>query len=112
VQEFAGGFVVHQGSDGHLELDRLALRAGPVAAFAVPAALCFMLGIKPELEQRVLVFGRDQCYIAAPAAVAAARSAARNVFFAAKGEAAVTPVAGLYQDSSFIDKQVRDFLGR
>jgi len=110
VQPLAGRFVVDHGADGHQQLDRLALRAGPVAAFAVPAALGFVLGIKTELEKRVLVLGRDQRNIAAPAAIAAARSAARHVFFTAKGQAAIAAVAGLHQDSSFIDEQLRDFL--
>jgi len=41
---------------------------------------------------------------AAVAAVAARGTAARNVFFAAEGHAAVAAVAGLHEDLGFINK--------
>jgi hypothetical protein len=44
-----------------------------------------MFGIKTELDEGVLTLGGNQEDIAAPAAVAAAGPAARNVFLAAEG---------------------------
>ena len=43
-------------------------------------------------------------YISTTTAVSAARTALRDVFLPAKGHAAVTAVAGLNQDSDFVDK--------
>ena len=45
--------------------------------------------------------------VAAMAAVAAARAAARDVLFPAKGQAAVAAIARLDQDSDFIDEHGR-----
>ena len=72
-----------------------ALAALAIAAFAVAAALGLMFGIKAEMEKRVVVLAGDQGDIAAAASVAAAGTAAGNVFLAPKGQAAVAAVAGL-----------------
>jgi hypothetical protein len=110
VQTFAAGLVVDDGSHRHFELDGLAFGPGAVAALAVPASLRFMFGVKTELDEGVLVLGGYHEHVAAAAAIAAARSAAGNVLLAAKSQAAVAAVAGLYQDASFIDEQLSDFL--
>ena len=49
--------------------------------------------------------------VAAAAAIAAAGSAARDVLLAAKGQAAVAAVAGLHQDSCFIDEYMGELDG-
>src|ERR1700722_1799071 len=78
--------------------------AGPVAALAVAAPLALVLGIEAEMEQRILVRGRYEVDIAAAAAVAAARTAVRDILLAAKGETAVSAVSRLYVNPDFIDK--------
>ena len=104
VQALAGGLVVNHGADGHLEVDRVAFGPGAIAAFSVAAALRFVLGIKTELDEGVLVLRGYQEDIAAAAAIAAAGAAARNILLAAKGQATVAAIPGFYQDASFIDE--------
>ena len=104
VEALAGGFVVDHGADGHLDVERAALGAGPLAALAVTAALGLVLGVEAELEQGVLVDGGDQHDVAAAAAIAAARPAARDEFLTAEGQASVAAVARFYQNSRFVDE--------
>jgi hypothetical protein len=70
----------------------------------MPAALRLVLGIKTELDERVLVLGGNQEDVAAAAAIAAAWPATRNILLAPKGQATVAAIPGLYQDASFIYK--------
>src|SRR5581483_228560 len=77
---------------------------GAIAALTVAAALCLVLGIVAECQQRILMLRRDQYDVAAAAAVAAAGAAFRNVFFAAKGQTAVAAITGLHQNSCFVDE--------
>ena len=86
------------------DLDRIALAARAVAAFAVPAALGLVFGIEAEMEQRVVVLARDHDDVAAAAAVAAARAAARDELLPPEREAAVAAVAGFHGNSDFVDK--------
>ncbi len=104
VEALAGGFVVDHGADGHLDVERAALGAGPLAALAVTAALGLVLGVEAELEQGVLVLGGDQGHVAAAAAIAAARAAARDELFPAESQAAVAAVARFYENSRFVDE--------
>ena len=71
---------------------------------AVPAALRFVLGVETEMQQRVYLAVGDQEHVAAPAAVAAARPAAGNVFFPAERETAVAAVPRFDQDARFVDE--------
>ena len=98
VQQLAGLGVVDDGADRSGDLDRFAFAALAVAAFAVTAALGFMLGIETEMQQRVVVLAGDHGDVAAAAAVAAAGAAARDVFLAAKRQAAVAAVAGFHAE--------------
>ena len=50
VELLAGLFVIGDGSDGHFELDRFTLMPGAIAAFPVPAALRFVLGVETVAE--------------------------------------------------------------
>ena len=62
-----------------------AILALAIAAFAMTSALGFMLGVKAEMQQRVVVLAGDQDHVAAVASVAAAGTAARDEFFATEG---------------------------
>ncbi len=104
VQLLAGRFVVDHGADRHLDFDRLPFGAGAVAAFAVPAALGLVLRIEAKLQQRVLMLVGHQHNVAAAPAIAAARTAARDVLLPPEGQAAVAAVARLHQNSDFVDK--------
>src|SRR5690348_8913153 len=79
VKAFAAGFVVDYGADRNVDLERMTVSAGAVAAFAVPAAFRLVLGVVAELEQRVLVGGGDELDVAPAAAVATARAAFRHI---------------------------------
>jgi hypothetical protein len=46
----------------------------------------------------------DQCDVAAVAAIATARAAARDILLSPKSKTAVAAVAGLYQDSRFVNE--------
>jgi hypothetical protein len=70
----------------------------------VASALGLVFRIKAKLEQRVLMFISHKDYVAAAAAIAAARAAARDVLLPAKGQAAVAAIAGFDQNSDFIDE--------
>jgi hypothetical protein len=100
----AGGLVVNHCPHRDRHVDRTALGAGAIAAFTVPAALGAMLGVVTELKQGVLVNGGDQVDVAAAAAVAARRTAARDVFLPPEGHAAVAAVAGFHQDARLVEK--------
>src|SRR5204863_24353 len=93
------------GSDRSLQLDRLSIVTGPIAALAMPAALGLVLGVEAEVQQRVLMRASDQVYIAAAPPVAAAGPAARDILLPAKGQASVAAVAGLYIDFYFVNEQ-------
>ena len=57
-------------------------------------------------KQSIFVLIRGEPHAAAVAAVAAARAAAGDVFFAAKGDAAVSAGSGLHMNFGFVDKHV------
>src|ERR1039458_5815877 len=104
VDPLAGGFVVDHRAHGHLDFQRLALGTGALAALAVPAALRLVFRVEAELKQRIGVLATHHEDIAAAAAIAAARAAPRDVLLPAKSEATVAAVAGLHEDSDFINK--------
>ncbi len=104
VDQLAGLFAPHGGADRHLEHDVLALAAGTVGAFAMPAALGLVLRVVPEVNQGVVPLARLHNDVAAATAVAAGRAALGNELFPAEGHAAITAVTGFYSNSGFIDK--------
>src|SRR5579872_4140517 len=110
VEQFACRLVVDQRPDRNGQLDGMSLAAGLVAAFAVTAALGLVLGIKTEMEQRVVVVARFHDDVAAAAAVAAARTSPRNEFLATERETAVAAVAGLHENSDFVYEHVAQAL--
>src|ERR1019366_7817949 len=104
VDTLARGFVVDHRAHRHLDLQRFALGAGALAAFAVAPALRLVLRVEAELEQGIGVLARHHDDIAAAAAVAPARTAPRDVLLPAKGKASVAAVAGLHQYSDFVNE--------
>src|SRR5258708_2754078 len=93
-QRFAGFAVIDHGSDGDLQNHVVAGVASAIGAFAVTATVGFEFPIVAVTEKRVVVGIGFEINAAATATVAAAGSAAGNVFFAAKRDAAVAAVAG------------------
>src|SRR5260370_11785968 len=81
--------VEHQCADGNLQDHVLTGMAGAIGAFAVAAAIGFEFAIVAVTEQRVVIRIGFEIDAAAIAAVAAGGTAARHVFFAPKGHAAI-----------------------
>src|SRR5207249_3168848 len=106
AEALAAHLVVHHGAHRQLELDAVAVGPCAIAAFAVASALRLMLGVKTKLQESILVLGGNHNDIAAAPAIAAARPAARDVLLAAESEAAVAAIAGLDENSYFIDEHL------
>ena len=70
----------------------------------MPPAIGFEFAIVAVAEKRVVVGIRFEINAAAVASIAARWAAARNIFLAAKRDAAVAAVAGFHQDFSFVNK--------
>ena len=94
---FAGLFVVGERADGDKQYHVRAGMAGAVRAFAVAAAIGFEFAIVAVAQKRVVIGIRFEINAAAMTAVATRGATARNEFFTAKRDAAVTAAAGLYQ---------------
>jgi hypothetical protein len=75
-----------------------------IRSFAVAASVGFEFAIVAVAQERVVVWIGFEVDAAAVTAVAAGGAAARHVFLAAEGDAAVATVAGLYEYFSFVDK--------
>jgi hypothetical protein len=104
VQQLTGFVVINQRTHWNRNVDGRAIAARAIAAFSMPPALGGVLGIKTEVQQGVVMFARDKHHIAAAAAIAAARSAARDKLLAPERKTAVAAVARLHADSYFINK--------
>src|ERR1035438_4878013 len=104
VEALAAGFVINHRAHGHFDFERCTLGAGALAAFAVAPALRLVLRVEAELEQGVGVLAGNHDDVAAAAAIATRGATPRNVLLPAKGEATVAAVAGLHEDSDFIDE--------
>jgi glyoxylase-like metal-dependent hydrolase (beta-lactamase superfamily II) len=70
----------------------------------VPAAIGFEFAVVAIAKKGVVVKVGFEVDAAAIASVAAGGAAARNVFFTAKGYAAIAAVTGLHEDFGFINK--------
>ncbi len=68
------------------------------------AALGFVLRIEAEMDEGVVSFTGFHDDVAALAAVAAGRTAARNELLAAEGHAAIPAVTGFDSDFGFVDE--------
>jgi hypothetical protein len=78
--------------------------AGSIAALAMAAALRMVLRIEAEMQQRVVVFARNQDYIAAAATVTTAGAAARHKLLAPEREATVAAITRFYGNDNFVDE--------
>src|SRR6266478_1264638 len=96
--------VERQRADGNLQDHVLTGMPGAVRAFAVAAAIGLEFAIVAVTKQGVVVGIGFEIDAAAMAAVPAGGAAARYVFFAPKGDAAVAAVAGLHQYFGFINE--------
>src|SRR5579862_3641945 len=111
VEQFAGDSIIDDGSDRGRNVNRRALAAGAVAAFAMTAAFGLVFGVEAEMKQRVVMLAGHQRHVAAASAVATARSAAGNEFLAPERKTPVAAVAGFHVDSYFVYEQLL-FSGR
>ncbi len=68
------------------------------------SAFAFVLRVETKVDQRIVALARFQNDIAATAAVAAGRAAARDKFLPAKGHASVAAVAAFDPDDRFVNK--------
>jgi hypothetical protein len=98
--------VIDHRADRRLELNRLPLVPGAVAALAVASALGLMLRVESEMKKGILVLTGDQVDIAAAAAIAAAGTSVRDILLPPKSETAIPAVSGLYVDPDFVNKHV------
>src|SRR5438552_14752316 len=105
VVNFLSRFIVVQDrSHRNFKDDVFALAAGFVRAFTVAPALRFVFGIEAEVHQRVVALAGFHVDVAALAAIATGRSAARNIFLAPEGNAAVPAAASFNPDFSLVDE--------
>src|SRR5438552_17080219 len=91
-------------ADGHLQDHVLARMAGAVGAFAVASAIGLEFAIVTVSQQRVVVWVGFKINVSAMAAITARGTASRNIFFAAKSDAAVAAVPGLHENFGFINE--------
>ena len=105
---FAGVFVVGDGAYRHEQSHVVAGVAGAIRAFPVAAAVGFEFAVVAIAQQRVVVWIGFKVDAAAAAAIAAGRSAARNIFFAAERNTTVASVAGFYIDFGFINEHLEE----
>ena len=104
VNFLARVLVVNDRADRHLQHNVFAIAAGFVRAFAVPSALGFVFRIEAEMHERVVALARFHPDVAALAAIAARRPAARHEFLPPERHAAVAAIPGLDSNFGFIDK--------
>src|ERR1051326_1183448 len=104
MQPLAGILVIDNRPHGNFQDHAFAVAAGAVGALAVASALAFVFRIETEMHQRVMPLAGFHYNVAAAAAVAAGRAAARNKLLPAKGHASIATVAGLDPNDRFINK--------
>ncbi len=108
VVYFLSGFVVvHDRAHRNFQQDVHALAAGAVRAFAVTSALRLVFRIEAEVHQRVVAFAGLHDDVAALAAIAARRSAARDKLLPAESHAAIAAVPGLDPNFCLVDEHSR-----
>ena len=100
----ASGAVGHDGADRHLQRDVRSLAPVQVRAFPAGAVLRLVVTVVDQRLQALLAVRRLEDHVAAGAAVAAVRAAARNEFFAVEAAAAVAAVPRLHGNGSLIHK--------
>src|SRR6185436_54435 len=106
VQHFAGRMIVDHRSDRCHDIDRITVVTFTIAAFAMAAALGFVFRIKAEMQKCIVVLAGDHHHVAATAAIAATRPAARDELLASERKTPVTAISGFDGDDYFIDKHL------
>src|SRR5580700_5169676 len=96
--------VIHDRSDRNFEENIFPFAPAFIRAFAMASALGLVFGIEAEMDQRVMPFAGLHDHVSAVATVATGRAAARNIFLAAKGHAAIAAVACLNSNFCLIDE--------
>ena len=104
MQQLASRGVIDHRPHWYRQLSVFALTPGALAAFAVPPAFRLVLGIKPEVQQSIVVRAGHHRHIAPKPAVAAARAAPGNKLLPSEGEAAVAAVARFHRNDNFVYK--------
>ena len=97
--------VDHDGANGDFQRDALAVLACLVRAFSVTSSLRLVFRIEPEMDERIVALTRLHDDVAASAAIAAGRPAARNKLLPSERHAAIAAVSRLNPDCGFIDEQ-------
>src|SRR5579864_491799 len=105
LENFVPGLVVvddrsHRNFQNHIA----AIASGFVRTFAVTSALRFVFGIETEMYQCVVALAGFHDDVAALAAIAARRSAARDKLLPPEGHAAIAAVSRLNLDFRLIDE--------
>jgi len=106
AEQLPVGRQAHHRPRGHPHLEVVAVRAGLELPPAVLAPACDEPRPVVEVEERGEVLVRDEDHIPSPAAVAAVRTAPRDVFLPAETHAAVPAVARLDQDLDLVYEHV------
>ena len=104
VNFLARVLVVNDRAHRHFQDNPFAVAAGFLRALAVPSALGLVFRIEAEMHQRVVALARFHPDVAAPAAIAARRPAARNELLPPERHAAVAAIPSLHSNFGFIDK--------
>jgi hypothetical protein len=106
-QHFIGLLIDDDGADrkGHDHI--LSSSSGAIGGASLATDFRFVVFLVAEVEERRHARRRFKHDIAAVAAIATVRSAARHEFFASKTACAVAAVAGFDMDTDFIDKHRR-----
>ena len=106
-QHLTGLIIEDDGADGKGHYHILSGSSGAIGCATLATDFRFVVFLVPEVEERGHARRRFKYDIAAVAAVATVRSAARHEFFASKTAGAVAAAAGFDMDTDFIDKHRR-----
>ena len=85
----------------------LAVASRAVRTFPVPSALCLVLRVEAEVNQRVMPLAGLHHHVAAVSAIAAGWATPRHKLLPAEGHAAIAAIASLHPDPCFINKHSR-----
>jgi hypothetical protein len=105
-QFFASLCIVNHSSHRHRQFNSLTIVPGPLAALAMPPALCRMLRIKAKVQQRIVMIAGHHFDVTAFTAIAAAGAATGHKLLAPERQTAVATVAGFNGNNNFINKHL------
>jgi hypothetical protein len=105
IEEGLARFLIHHNrSNRNLHRHAHAIVTLTITALAMPAALGDIFRIKPEMQQRIAMYGRNHLDVSTATAVAAAGPAMRNILLPPKRKASIAAIARFDCDSYFINK--------